>query len=230
MPSRLIRVLARILFCIAVPIAILTTFIIAMIYDADYYLRGELRQQVHLTSGLTQSELVEVNRGLVDFFSGREALSSTLERAGASPTVFNQKETIHLEDVRELIFGITTVRLIAGAYSVLFLVGAAMTARARALARVGRWLLVGCLATFVLVAIAGVFSVLDFNTLFLQFHLLSFRNDYWLLDPRTDMLIRMFPFGFWFEAALTLVMQTALTGLILGVVGGGLALLGRRHK
>ena len=36
-------------------------------------------------------------------------------------------------------------------------------------------------------------AAVDFDGLFVTFHRVAFRNDGWLLDPRTDLLIRLMP-------------------------------------
>ena len=46
---------------------------------------------------------------------------------------------------------------------------------------------------------AGLLFFSDFNKYFTLFHEVFFTNDLWLLDPRTDLLIRMLPEGFFFD-------------------------------
>ena len=41
-----------------------------------------------------------------------------------------------------------------------------------------------------------VWALIDFDGLFTAFHRLAFTNDGWLLDPRTDLLIRLMPTDF----------------------------------
>ena len=45
----------------------------------------------------------------------------------------------------------------------------------------------------------------DFGTLFTRFHLLAFTNDLWLLNPETDLMIRMLPQEFFEKMALRLL-------------------------
>jgi len=59
----------------------------------------------------------------------------------------------------------------------------------------------------------------DFDQFFLQFHLLSFANDFWMLNPATDYLIMLFPQGFWFDATLVCALGTAAGAIILGGLG-----------
>ena len=46
---------------------------------------------------------------------------------------------------------------------------------------------------------AGFLFFSDFNKYFTLFHEVFFSNDLWLLDPSTDLLIRMLPEGFFFD-------------------------------
>jgi len=91
---------------------------------------------------------------------------------------------------------------------------------ARSLARATA---IGGVTAAVLVGLVAVGASLDFSQLFLQFHFLSFSNDLWLLDPRRDRLIQLFPEGFFFDAALRIGVQTVLFGL--GVAGASVAVL-----
>ncbi len=67
----------------------------------------------------------------------------------------------------------------------------------------------------------GLGTLLNFDRLFLQFHLLSFANDFWLLDPTKDYLIMLFPEGFWFDAIFFGALAILGLALILGGVAGG---------
>ena len=60
--------------------------------------------------------------------------------------------------------------------------------------------------------------MVGFERLFLAFHEISFSNDFWQLDPRTDALIAMFPEGFFLDATLWIVGSTVLEAAILAAV------------
>ena len=65
----------------------------------------------------------------------------------------------------------------------------------------------------------GLGALLGFDRLFRQFHVLSFANDFWMLDPSRDYLIMLFPGGFWFDVTLFVTLCTALGAVVLGGVG-----------
>ncbi len=73
----------------------------------------------------------------------------------------------------------------------------------------------------------GLGTLLGFDQLFLQFHLLSFANDFWQLDPTRDYLIMLFPQGFWYDATLFCALGTAAGAVVLGGVAGGYLLFTR---
>ncbi len=86
----------------------------------------------------------------------------------------------------------------------------------------------GCLATLFLIFLIGAMALINFDWFFLWFHLVSFTNDLWILDPLRDNLIRMFPEGFFVDASLYLGGLVALEAAI----GSGfmLALLKRKTQ
>ena len=59
-----------------------------------------------------------------------------------------------------------------------------------------------------------VLACIDFNSLFVLFHKVAFTNDLWLLNPQTDLLIRLMPIEFFVSYA------AIIGGLwLLGMVG-----------
>ncbi len=54
----------------------------------------------------------------------------------------------------------------------------------------------------------------------MQFHLLSFANDLWQLDPARDYLIMLFPQGFWFDATMLVALVTVVLAIILAAAAG----------
>ena len=78
----------------------------------------------------------------------------------------------------------------------------------------------GGIATLALMLALGLGTLFGFEQLFLQFHLISFSNPFWQLDPTRDYLIMLFPEGFWYEATLFCALATAFGAVLLGGVAG----------
>ena len=123
-----------------------------------------------------------------------------------------------MRDVKALVQGVYRVSEITGAYLAI-VIAAGFLLEGRAfwpwLARLMRW---GGVATFALVVVVGLGALFGFERLFLAFHLISFSNDLWQLDPRRDYLIAMFPQSFFFDATLLIAFSVLLQAAILAAL------------
>jgi integral membrane protein (TIGR01906 family) len=95
--------------------------------------------------------------------------------------------------------------------------------------RLGWGLVTGSVLTLCIMVILGFGIIFDFDEMLLRFHLLSFTNDFWLLDPSHDYLIMLVTGGFMYDATLIVAGVVALEAVVLGAGGAGY-LLYRRHK
>jgi integral membrane protein (TIGR01906 family) len=89
--------------------------------------------------------------------------------------------------------------------------------------------LYGACLTLALVLSVGLFALVGFDSLFLLFHQVSFTNDLWQLDPRSDYLLIMFPQGFWFDATIRVAATTIAGAVLIAAVSGGYLWYSRRR-
>lgn len=152
-----------------------------------------------LTNALTSLDFVAGAASEADF----RAL-----RVNGQPA-WNEREVVHMIDVRNVMVGAFTFHLIAGA----LLLASILVLRNRVL----RPLLYGALATVGLLAVIGVFAAVDFDQFFTLFHAVFFKGDTWLFNYE-DTLIQLFPLPFWFDASLLIVGLTIVEALVMGAV------------
>ncbi len=134
--------------------------------------------------------------------------------------LFNQREVAHLRDVKGLVW-LDYRLLLSTLIYVLAYGGVSLLWRRKIYWRRLAWgTVAGGSLTLALMLALGVGMLLNFDQLFLQFHLISFANELWLLDPSRDYLIMLFPQGFWYDAALLCGGITAGLAVILGGVAG----------
>ena len=76
----------------------------------------------------------------------------------------------------------------------------------------------GSLLTVGMVAATGLVSLVGFDFLFEQFHVISFSNDLWMLDPRENYLTRLFTQGFFLEATIFVAAGVILQALLLAAL------------
>ena len=113
---------------------------------------------------------------------------------GTEYAAFNPKEQHHMADVQDL-FRLCRVVAWLGWGVVLF---GGLAAHRKLDWRTFRRTLIAILAA---VTVLIVLACIDFNSLFILFHKVAFTNDLWLLDPQTDLLIRLMPIEFFVSYA-----------------------------
>ena len=219
---------AKWLFVLSLPVLLLTASIGWAVNSSWLYKSGFERYDVSQTSGLAESELEKAATGLISYFnSAEEYISLTVEKDGEPLELFKQREVAHLKDVKGLI-RLDYQVLLGTLIYVLAYAGVSLFRR-----RDWRKLMWGVVGgsglTLILILALGLSALLNFEQLFLQFHLISFANELWMLDPTTDYLIMLFPQGFWYDAALFCAGITAGLAVILGGVSGGYLRFTRRR-
>ncbi len=225
---KILAIGAKWLFVLSLPVLLLTASIAWAVNSSWLYKSGFERYDVSQTSGLAESELEEAASGLISYFnSAEEYISLTVEKDGEPFELFKQREVAHLKDVKGLIRLDYQVLLGTLVY-VLAYAGVSLFWR-RDWRRLAWGVAAGSRLTLILILALGLSALLNFEQLFLQFHLISFANELWMLDPTTDYLIMLFPQGFWYDAALTCAGITAGLAIILGGVSGGCLLNARRR-
>ena len=136
---------------------------------------------------------------------------------GAEQDAFNAREIAHMEDCQRLFKLLRSLRLglaIAAALMVLLsLILEWKEKPARAVSVAPMW--VGSLILIVPLAIFGVWAAIDFNSAFNFFHRILFTNDLWLLNPETDLLIRICPSSMFASMGLRIALRAAV--ILLGV-------------
>lgn len=129
----------------------------------------------------------------------------------ASKPMFNEREMAHLSDVRTLVqYGLRLRWPLLGLLMLLTLIyflpryGYLSAYKGMAGKGIGGGILCFYLAAFAVI----IWTALDFNGAFTLFHKVLFRNDLWLLDPDTDLMIRLMPEGLFISYAMEFLKRT----------------------
>ena len=219
------------LFILAVPLFLIAGSVTWAVNDGGLYRRGFARYDIALYSGIAPADLERVGAELRRYFnSTQEPLQARAAVFGMERDLFNQREVAHMKDVKHLIWGTYAVAALAGLY-LLTATTAGFTRQGPAFTpQLARLLLFGGLATLGIIAAIGGFALVGFDTLFLLFHRISFANDLWQLNPRTDYLLIMFPLGFWFDATMRVALTATAGALLLTAITAGYHLHQRRRS
>ncbi|MFA5308902.1 MAG: TIGR01906 family membrane protein [Dehalococcoidales bacterium] len=218
MGTRVLHTAALVLFILCLPVMLFTASVsTAMncrwLYDYDFH-----KYDIASVTGLAPSELKKAAEGLIHYFnSGEEYVNIVVIKDGQPFTLFNEREVQHLKDVKGIFRLVYKLLIGTGTYALLY--ASLMLALRQDRRRLAGGLLYGSGLSILLMIILGVLAITDFHWLFWQFHLASFSNDMWLLDPTRDYLIMLFPEGFWMDAAIICSAFKIFLALILGGVG-----------
>ena len=162
--------------------------------------------------GLTDAEQDAFAKDMAAFMAGQ---------TDTQPDILNEKEQQHMLDVRGLTqsaAGMSKTYLTIAV--ILAMVSAWTGAR---LTRRAKPMLVGVLAavSIIMVIVVNVMNQVTaggFENLFVQMHELIFTNDLWLMNPDTDILIRMMPQPLFEQALLNGANQALRMMLIVCVM------------
>jgi len=165
-----------------------------------------------------------VVKAVLYYLRSPEEISYLGALADEEGPLFNERELIHLMDVKVLVRRALLLHgvlgfLIVGAVLILFFYPEGRKALPGSL-------LQGSLLTFLLFGLVGLFAAFGFDTFFVRFHRTFFAGDSWIFSPY-DTLIQLFPLPFWFDAAISWVGLTLGEAAILGV---GAYLWGKRYN
>ena len=142
-----------------------------------------------------------------------------MERHGEIvPNLFNEREILHMKDVKHLLNKVEYVQKISFVLIVMGILLGFLTRDRGHLARSVRYICRGGGLTLFMTVLVGILLVVGFQRIFILFHLVSFDNDLWILDPRRDFLIMMFPTGFFFDATMLIALMTVVEGIVLWLV------------
>lgn len=155
------------------------------------------------STGLPQEQYPAMVEMITDYLSGREhTFQFTFTQDGADYVCFHETEQQHMADCKVLFDLNRTVLLLSAFAAALLCCGTYFLRRFRR--QIARGALWGCLAPMAAVLGLIVWGLADFDGLFVLFHRLSFANDLWLLNPQTDLLIRLMPTSFFIHCAALL--------------------------
>jgi integral membrane protein (TIGR01906 family) len=196
-----------------IPLLIISGVIAFSFNFQPLYEYGFHRYDVSRTTGLADGELTKAAHGLIAYFnSDEEFINVVVQKDGNPIQLFNEREILHLKDVKSLIKFDYAVFVIS-------LLGASVISGIAIFRKQTRLLAVpvfwGGAITLAVLALVVAVAASNFDAFFTKFHQLSFANDFWLLDPTKDYLIMLFPGGFWQDVSIFIA---ALIGGIAAVV------------
>jgi integral membrane protein (TIGR01906 family) len=164
-------------------------------YDSEYNKLG-----VAETIGISGVELKETTTVLLDYIQDkRDDLNVSAKILGQQRQVFNEKEIMHMVDVKILYQNAMFVKMLGWIGCIGFGILGIITDKKNALKNGTEMFLMGTVFSLSLIVFLGLYAIIDFEQFWLQFHYIFFTNDLFFLDPSKDILIQMVPSQFFFD-------------------------------
>jgi integral membrane protein (TIGR01906 family) len=214
-----VRGLAKFIFIIAIPIALVGINVRFLANEDRIYTYAIDEYDASARTGIAREELVRSGRDLQKYFnSDAELFYTRVNQAGHETPLFNNREILHLADVKDVLNWVYRIQEVAFVYIVAYAVGVFIWAREQSLRSLALSALAGGLLTIGVIGALAVTAVTGFERAFEQFHLIAFTNDLWQLDPNTDRLIQIFPEDFWFDVTMLLGLLTIGEAALISLV------------
>jgi integral membrane protein (TIGR01906 family) len=222
------RVLNNVLwwfFVFCMPFFLIASTIRWGVNEIRLYEYGVDTYQISSASGIAKPELMKVYQHLINYYNSKvDTAQVTVVRVGEKLQVFSENELMHLKDVKGLMQLDYTVQITT--FLIMLICVLALLLWLRNNWRVVvRGLLWGSIITFGLVVFLILWSLFGFDQLFILFHLVSFTNELWIIDPNEGSFLVLFPGGFFYDAALFGLGAVIIKSLVLGGISFGVVRL-----
>ncbi|NLW16799.1 MAG: TIGR01906 family membrane protein [Firmicutes bacterium] len=205
--------------CLVVALLVLALLVgvQSVAYSADYIAGQLFKLESYRAIGMDEADVYRYAQQTAAYLRGKLVDPNVkVTLAGEESWFLNEREVLHMVDVRHLF---QLARYAVGLLSLALLLVGVMAWRRSQLANYLKALSRGS-ALAILVGILLVLLVnTDFNRYFTLFHLLSFDNDLWLLDPAADQLINLLPEQFFANAAGQAAFRAVGLLLMLSIAG-----------
>lgn len=214
---RPVKILVAVLFIALVPIFLIAVSVRWVINFPLLYSYGFDQYDIPSRTGIERDELISAGKQIRDYFNDDQEYLAVraVVRGVQYQNIYNEREVLHMKDVKALVKGVYRVSELTGLYLIAVIVGGFAIWGRRFMPSVATLIGWGGWTTVALLVVVGLAMTVGFDRLFLAFHLISFTNDLWQLDPRRDYLIAMFPEVFFFTATILIIVSVLFLSVFL---------------
>ena len=215
---KMINKIVFFLVVLLLPFIILFSCIDIVTFDINYYKNEYVKFNIAEEIGISEAELLTATENLLDYIKdNREDIDFTSDIKGEDVEFFSDRDKLHMVDVKNIFQTIDFARNTA----VLILIMLFF------LVKYNKKLNIDFGKSFMLSPLIGsipflalvMLMFIDFNKYFTIFHEIFFSNDLWLLDPKYDRLINIFPEEFFLDTALKILIYYFVIQIIVFIIG-----------
>ena len=212
--------IAQYIIILIIPIFLITLNARIVINSPSLYNYGFKKYSINDITRISHQDLMSVSKSIQDYFNNSEEFLhvSTVVNDIKVSSLYNDREIQHMVDVKKLIKSSYLILNISTILLLLMLIFTIYKHRKKivnTISSISSLIKAGSILTISIILILTILSFFDFESVFYQFHILSFSNDLWQLDPSRDYLIAMFPTGFFFDTTIIIGALTLIEAIIL---------------
>ena len=216
-----IQILSSLFYIILLPIFFISVNVIYITNSNWLYSYGWNRNQIENSTGLSIDQLNSGSDQIKSYFNNdEEYLNLIIIEDGIKYSLYNEKEILHMKDVKHLIKLTQNTIIFSGLFILGYYLVTIFTAKSlrKSIEQIRRSSKISAYSTVGFLAFVGLLASINFTWLFRQFHFISFSNDLWQLNPNTDYLIAMFPQRFFLETTIFIGVLTIIEFIIYMIV------------
>lgn len=202
--------------------AIIATVIDVVSFDRSFYEAEYRKNDTVSYTGMSAEDNLRATDTLLDYLQDkRQDIVCTAVVSGTEREVFNERETLHMVDVKALYQNAIRVRNGCVITAVILLVLSVLNGNKSFFSVLRSGWKNGILLTAAVILFIAIWALADFNQFWTNFHLLFFDNDLWLLDPNTSIMINLFPGSFFFDLVTRIIawvvgIHVVISGILFG--------------
>ena len=200
-----IQILSSLFYIILLPIFFISLNVIYITNSNWIYSYGWNRNQIENSTGLSIEQLNSGSDQIKSYFNNNEEfLNLIIVEDGIKYSLYNEKEILHMKDVKHLIKLTQNTTVFSGLVILVHYLVTIFTTKSlrKSIKKIIKHSKISAYSTVGFLAFFGLIASINFTWLFRQFHFISFSNDLWQLNPNTDYLIAMFPQRFFLETTI----------------------------
>ena len=157
--------------------------------------------------GISEDGLMNATNTLLDYMQDkRDDIKVVEEVKGSIREIFDERETLHMVDVKNLYLNAMKTRTILLVGSIVILTLLVFTHHNQSYIILSHAYQNGLLCLGSLIFFIAIYAMIDFNGFWMNFHYVFFDNDLFLLDPNISIMINMFPSNFFFAVVFGIIL------------------------
>ncbi len=205
---------SKLILIILIPILILLISFQMNAFDTNYYHKQFEKNNVYNEFTINKTQLHQVNVELLDYLQvGQGEVNITYPKT--IKPFFNQKETQHLVEVKEIIQGLSILFYFFLTIFIILTFILYFKNNNNFTKNMIIILISGNVLNIISTLLLSWTMFTNFSKFFINFHLALFESDTWLLNPLTDNLIKMFPKQFFYDIGFRIVSDSVIYSIVL---------------